>query len=74
MSFQCNDCHLIATGNLATSVHFSGSYGPCETCGITDHCGDCKCHGNWGTAREAGKIRYDTLKAIQQMNKGDDNA
>ena len=32
MAFICEKCHKRLFGNDGNSVHFSGSYGPCETC------------------------------------------
>lgn len=50
MSFECDTCHEIATGKKGSLVHFSGSYGRCETCGYTATCSDCRCNGDWNKA------------------------
>jgi hypothetical protein len=43
MSFECNPCHVAATGKDMNDVHLSLSYGRCETCGTADTCADCQC-------------------------------
>ena len=53
VSFECDPCHEIATGEVGSARHFSGSYGRCETCGRTAACTDCQCPGEWKKAREA---------------------
>ena len=50
MAFECDDCHQIATGN-DLMVHFSFSFGKCETCGQRKECADCQCQGDWAKAR-----------------------
>lgn len=55
MSFECDRCHLIATGRNGSDVHFGGSYGPCETCHRSANCADCRCDGDWSKARAAAK-------------------
>ena len=53
MSWECDDCHTIATGKPGSDVHFSGSRGRCETCGRVRDCSDCQCGGEWAKARAA---------------------
>ena len=38
--FVCDQCHEKHYGE---TLHFSGSYGPCEVCGKTRSCSDCHC-------------------------------
>lgn len=59
MSFECDPCHVIATGKPGSLVHFSGSYGRCETCKRTASCADCQCHGEWAKARAERRLPDD---------------
>lgn len=53
MSFECDECHVIATGKKGSEIHFSGSYGQCETCKRVASCSECRCSGAWENARRA---------------------
>lgn len=63
MSFECNPCHIAATGKDMNDVHFSTSYGRCETCAIVDTCVDCQCpivvttYPGGSTAQQADDLR-----------------
>lgn len=71
MSFECDPCHVIATGRThAETFHLSGSRGPCETCGIVSNCADCHCSGDWAKARAERRPvpNYEPqLKAIEKV-------
>lgn len=43
MSFTCNACHVNNTGVEAMDRHLVQSYGPCEDCGQTKACVNCRC-------------------------------
>ena len=46
MEYECNDCHLTATGKRAEDEHFLGTYGPCKTCGQVKFVWPCFCFVN----------------------------
>ncbi len=42
--FVCDPCHKRKYGTKLNETFHSGSFGPCEVCGLTGTCADCHGH------------------------------
>lgn len=65
--FLCANCHRKASG-VGPEMHFGPpSRGPCEDCGFTELCVDCKCYRNQPALNQTGAEAAATIEDLKRL-------